>query len=321
MGHQDWSACLDTLCAQVIEYYVFPDVGEQVAAVLRERQAAGAYDAITDDEAFAAAVTEDLQSVNGDKHLRLLHSVDPIPEHEDERIHDPDAYRVEAELENGGIAAVRRLDGNVGYLDLRSLHDASVAGGSVVAAMTLVAHTDALIIDLRRNGGGDPHTVAMYCSYLFDDDVHLNDIYLRPTDATQHFWTMPWLPGPRFGGTKPVHVLTSAYTFSGAEELAYNLRTRERATLIGERTRGGANPGGRYRVAAHLKSAVPSGRAINPVTGTNWEGVGVEPHVEVPAAQAYDVAYRRALEHVLTLDDTGPRRPLAAEAREALAAL
>ena len=88
VGHQDWSACLDTLCAQVIEYYVFPDVGEQVVAVLRERQAAGAYDAITDDEAFAAAVTADLQSVNGDKHLRLLYSVDPIPEHEDERIHD-----------------------------------------------------------------------------------------------------------------------------------------------------------------------------------------------------------------------------------------
>lgn len=316
MPPRDWSTCVDTLCAQVVSLYVFPDVAEQVVAVLRKRQDEGAYEAIEGDEEFAAAVTADLQSVNGDKHLRLLYSVDPIAE-DDADAFDEELYRAEVELGNGGVAEVRRLDGNVGYLDLRVMHDATVAGPAVHAAMTLVAHTDALIVDLRRNGGGDPFTVALYCSFLFDEPTHLNDLYSRPTDSTFHSWTQRYLPGPKFGGTKPVFVLTSAYTFSGAEEFAYNLKTRNRATIVGERTRGGAHPGARHRVDTHLKAAVPTGRAINPVTGTNWEGVGVEPDVELPADEAFDAAYGRALDHVLTLDATGPRREVHAEASEA----
>ncbi len=124
--------------------------------------------------------------------------------------------------------------------------------------------------------------------------MHLNDIYNRPEDTTRQFWTLPHVPGPKFGGQKPVYVLTSSRTFSGAEELSYNLRQTERATLIGETTKGGAHPGDRYRVGPHLKSAVPNGRAINPISGTNWEGVGVVPHIEVPADEAFEVAYRKA---------------------------
>ncbi len=321
MPHRDRSTCVDTLCAQLARYYVFPDVAERVVAVLRERHGAGHYDAIEGDEEFAAAVTVDLQSVNGDKHLRLLYSVDPISEGDDDETFDEAGYRAEVRLAAGGIAQVRRLDGNVGHLDVRSLPDATHAGQAVVSAMTLVAHTDALIVDLRRNGGGDPFTVALYCSFLFDEPTHLNDLYSRPDDSTYHSWTQQYLPGPKFGGTKPVFVLTSSYTFSGAEEFAYNLKTRGRATLVGERTRGGAHPGSRYRVDTHLKSAVPSGRAINPVTGTNWEGVGVEPDVEVSADDAFTIAYGRALDHVLALDADGPRRAVAKEAAEARAAL
>ena len=317
MPTRDWSTCIDTLCSQVVRHYVFPDVAERVVAVLRERHAGGHYDEIDGDEEFAAAVTADLQSVNGDKHLRLLYSVDPIGEQDDDELFDEAAYRAEVELANGGIAEVRRLDGNVGYLDLRLMHAAAYAGQAVVAAMTLVAHTDALIVDVRRNGGGDPFTVALYCSFLFDEPTHLNDLYSRPNDSTYHSWTQQYLPGPRFGGTKPVFVLTSSYTFSGAEEFAYNLKTRGRAVLIGERTRGGAHPGSRYRVDTHLKSAVPSGRAINPVTGTNWEGVGVEPDVELPADDAFAAAYGRAIDHVLTLGSDGPRRAVAEEAGKA----
>jgi C-terminal processing protease CtpA/Prc len=233
-----------------------------------------------------------------------MFSHDAIPEH-DERVFDEDTYRAEVRLQVGGIATVQRLDGNVGYLDVRAMHDAGHAGQAAIAAMTLLAHTDVLLIDLRRNGGGDPGMVALYCSYLFDDTTHLNDLYWRDDDSTRQWWTLPYVPGPRFGGTKPVYVLTSGDTFSGAEELAYDL-TRGRATLIGERTRGGAHPGGRYRVATHLKAAVPSGRAINPVTGTNWEGTGVEPDLELPATDAFDAAYRLALDHVLTFGSDGP---------------
>lgn len=285
---------IELLCSQLASYYVFPDIAEDITKVLRTRLAEGAYSDV-DDEEFAARVTADLQSVNGDKHLRLLFSHDEVPETGQESAWDPVAYRKEAEHNAFGIAKVERLEGNIGLLDLRLLHDADIATPAVTAAMNLIAHTGALIIDLRNNGGGDPHTVALICSYLFDEPVHLNDIYNRPDDTTTQFWTLPHVPGPKFGGTKPVFVLTSNRTFSGAEELSYNLQQNERATLIGETTKGGAHPGDRYRVGPHLKSSIPNGRAINPISGTNWEGVGVVPHVNVPAEEAFDVAYQRAL--------------------------
>jgi C-terminal processing protease CtpA/Prc len=308
---------IELLCSQLASYYVFPETADEIAKVLRTRVDEGAYSDV-DDQEFAARVTADLQSVNGDKHLRLLYSHDEVPETGEESAWDPVAYKKEAELDAFGITKVERLKGNVGLLNLRLLHDAEIATPAFVAAMNLIAHTDALIIDLRENGGGDPNTVALICSYLFDERVHLNDIYNRPDDTTEQFWTLPHVSGPKFGGEKPIFVLTSGRTFSGAEELSYNLQQNKRATLIGETTKGGAHPGGRYRVGPHLKSSVPNGRAINPISGTNWEAVGVVPDVAVPAEEAFDVAYKKALEHVLTLGDDGPRRTFAEAATEAL---
>ena len=307
---------IERLSALVTEHYVFPDVGQQVVAVLAEQVARGAYAGL-DDEAFAAAVTVDLQSANADLHLRLQHSRDELVEGEGE-LFDEEAYRSEMELDGFGIARVERLPGNVGLLDLRLLHSARWGGHAAVAAMNLLAHTDVLLLDLRRCRGGDPAMVALLCSYLFDDDVHLNDLYHRADDSTAQFWTLPYVPGNRFGGTKPLYVLTSSTTFSGAEELTYNLQQRRRATVVGETTRGGAHPVQAYRVDAHLRATVPIARAINPVSGTNWEGTGVTPDVEVPADRAFEEAYRVALEHVLALGAAGVRRAVHDEAEEAL---
>ena len=309
---------IELLCSQLASYYVFPDTANEIVTILRTRLAEGAY-ADTNDEEFAARVTADLQSVNGDKHLRLLYSAEEVPDTGQESAWDPVAYRKEAEQDAFGITKIERLKGNIGLLELRLLHDAEIATPAITAAMTLIAHTDALIIDLRENGGGDPNTVALICSYLFDDQVHLNDIYNRPEDTTRQFWTLPHVPGPRFGGKKPIYVLTSSRTFSGAEELSYNLQQHKRATLIGETTKGGAHPGDRYRVGPHLKSAVPNGRAINPISGTNWEGVGVVPDIQVPADEAFDLAYKKAFEDLMTTGDGSPRRMIA-EAAEALKA-
>ncbi|MEV6242278.1 S41 family peptidase [Lentzea sp. NPDC051838] len=285
---------IELLCSQLASYYVFPDTANEIATVLRTRLEEGAYADATDDEDFAARVTKDLQSVNGDKHLRLLHSETEVPETGQESAWDPVAYKKEAELDAFGLRRIERLEGNIGLLEFSLLHDAEVATPAIVAAMNLIAHTEALIIDLRKNGGGDPNTVALVCSYLFDEQVHLNDIYNRPDDSTQQYWTLPFVQGPKFGGTKPVYVLTSSRTFSAAEELSYNLQQTERATLIGETTKGGAHPGDRYRVGPHLKSSIPNGRSINPISGTNWEAVGVVPHIAVPADEAFEVAYKKA---------------------------
>jgi C-terminal processing protease CtpA/Prc len=312
----DRTALVERMCALLAEKYVFPEVAAEVAAVLRDRCATGHYAELGDEE-LTVAVTRDLQSVNGDRHLRLLLSVEEVSEGEEES--EADLLR-EVAADAGGIRRVERLPGNVGYLDLIGFLPADLAGGAAAAAMTLLAGTEALIVDLRRSRGGDPAMVALLTSYLVDEPTHLNDLWRRADGSTIQFWTVPYVPGPRFGGTKPLWVLTASATFSAAEEFAYNLQQLGRATVVGERTRGGAHPCDRVRMGPHLVLTLPVMRALNPVSGTNWEGVGVAPDVEVPAAEALPVAVVRALDHVLGLPPGG-RRTVLEEARRARAEL
>lgn len=305
-----------TLADQVRDHYVCPEVGARVAALLRERLAAGAYRDLPDTE-LAAVVTSDMQALHGDPHLRLLYSPAVLPEQAGEVRRLPG----EAALAGHGIARVELLAGNVGLLDLRRLYRPDESGAAVVAALNVVADADVLVIDLRGNTGGDPTMVALICGHLFDDAVHLNDIDDRLLGVVRQYWTTPVVCGRSFGGTKPVYVLTSGTTFSGAEELAYDLRQLGRATLVGETTRGGAHPSTRWRIDDHLMSSIPTARAVNPVSGTNWEGVGVVPDVPVAEQHALDTAYRLALAHVLTLGADGPRRAVAEQVRQAIADL
>jgi C-terminal processing protease CtpA/Prc len=302
--------------------YVFEDVGAQIGRVLAQRSAAGRYAGVADAAALAALATEDLQAVNGDKHLRLLYSADELPASGDDQ-GEVAALARWAALSACGMARVERLDGNIGYLDLRPvLFPPSMAGDAAAAAMSLVAPADALIIDLRQCLGGDPGAVALLCSYLFDDEpVHLIDLYEREGNRTRQSWTLPYAPGRRLGSAKPVDLLTSGTTFSGGEELCYDLQQLGRAAVIGERTGGGAHPREAFTVHPHLQATIPVARGISPVTGTNWEGTGVIPDIEVPAGDAFGIAYQRALRHVLSLGDDGDRARTAGEAQAALSAL
>lgn len=301
------------MATQVRDHYVFPDVGARVADLLVERLAT--YAELTASE-LAETVTNDMQSLHGDPHLRLLYSGVVLPDEQQVR-----RLAGEAAAGRHGIAKVELLPGNVGLLDIRRLYRPDESAAAVIAAMNLVADTDVLIIDLRRNTGGDPAMVALLCGYLFDEPIHLNDIDDRLLGVVRQYWTPAVVPGPKFGGTKPIYVLTSADTFSGAEEFSYDLQQLGRATLVGETTKGGAHPSTRWRLADHLMSSVPTARAVNPVSGTNWEGTGVHPTIEVAADLALDTAYRLALAHIIDLGDDGPRRQTAADAREALAEL
>jgi C-terminal processing protease CtpA/Prc len=302
---------LALLCAN----YVFPDRAAAAADAIRRRRAAGEYDGL-DEEALAGRLTADLYEVCADRHLRVRLR-DPLPAEPtaDELVA---AGRERLRLANYGIARVERLDGNVGYLDLRLVADPQVGGRAIAAAMELVSHTYALIIDLRRNRGGSPAGVIFWNSYLFpDDQTHLNSIYDGASGQTRQYWSLAYLPGERYLA-RPVYVLTSGETFSGGEELCYNLKARGRATLIGETTRGGAHPTDVYPVSATVEITVPNARSINPVTGTNWEGTGVEPDLAVPAPTALAVAYRKALGYVLTAAHSAAAL---AEARAASACL
>ena len=210
-----------------------------------------------------------------------------------------DKQRQAAKLDNYGIRKVERLPGNVGYIDIHQFYRAEWGGDTAAAAMNFLANMNALIIDLRQCLGGYPSMTALISSYLFGEEpVLLGSIYWREEDVTQQYWTLPTIPGKRFGD-KPVYVLISKVTFSAGEGFAYNLKARQRATLVGEKTDGGAHPGASYRLHSHFEVFIPVGHAINPVTNENWEGVGVLPDVPVSQEQALKVAYRLALRSII----------------------
>ena len=190
---------------------------------------------------------------------------------------------------------------------MRGFSDVEYGGETAVAAMNFLSNADAIIIDLRNNGGGSPAMIQLISSYLFDSNpVHLNNFYWRPTDSNSQTWTLPHVSGTRSPDT-PLYILTSSGTFSAAEEFSYNLKNLERATLIGETTGGGAHPGGSLIATERFMVWVPTGRAINPITNTNWEGSGVIPHIKTSAREALDKAYTIALEQLISQK---PRRKI-----------
>ena len=306
--------------------YVFPDQAERAATAIGARLEAGEYDHL-DEITLTERLTRDLQEITGDRHLGVRLGGGPgpprerVPEPEEPRDHEARrlAMRQRGRLDNFGIRRVERLDGNVGYLDVRRVAMPANAGPAITAAMELVAGTYALLLDLRHNHGGSPEGVVVWCSYLLDErPTHLNDIFHADTGETRQFWGLPYVPGTRYL-ERPVYVLTSGHTFSGGEDFAYTLQALGRAEIIGETTGGGAHPTRPFPISAAVHIGIPFARSINPVTGTNWQGTGVVPDVAVPEAQARDTAYAKALEHVLALEDVPP--PIADEAREALAAV
>ncbi|MCC8246047.1 S41 family peptidase [Saccharothrix luteola] len=310
----DTAAIIGRTRELLVGHYVFPDVAGRLDDLLAARLAAGAYGVATPEE-LGGVVTADLQSLNGDRHLRLKFHPDEVPDGDDAAVMRQVAR--EFDLSLGGVPRLRRLAGGVVHLELApSLFPLEWAAEGITAAFTLASRGEALVLDLRDNTGGDPETVAFACSYLLDEATHLNTMHGRDGEVFRQFWSQTHVPGRRFGGTKPVYVLTSGKTFSGAEELAYDLQQLGRATVIGERTGGGAHPRRGYTVHPHLELTVPTARAVNPVSGTNWELVGVEPDIAVPAANALDRAHHEALTE---LDRRGGDSPALAEARAALA--
>ena len=294
---------VDAVIERLRTSYVFPERAAAAAQLLRANLTNGQYDLPVGPE-LCELISADLLDACADKHLRLIwHDSVEASQDEEQLVAE---LRELIRLENRGVRRVERLAGNVGLIELTIIPDAATAGPSIAAAMRLVEHTHALILDLRGARGGAPDGVAFFASFLFPDgEVHLNDIVEGPHGPTRQYWTSSYVPGPRYLD-RPVYVLTSANTFSGGEELAYDLQALERATIVGEVTRGGAHPSEVVSLGNHVELRLPVGRGINPVTGGNWEGTGVQPDVEVPAAVALNVALDAALE-ALSGDETAPQ--------------
>lgn len=289
--------------------YIFPEVAKRVGLALRKKEASGGYAASTDTSVFAKALTADLRALGKDLHFNVAFDPEFQPEPTTpEALADtvPDPEQVEFAARRAfGIEAVQRLPGNVGYLEVRAFGPTELVGQAMSAAMLLLSGTDALILDLRRNTGGDPNTVAHLMSHFFalGDSRHLNNIYSRADGTTRQYWTSNSVL-PRY--LKPVYVLTSRDTFSGGEECAYDMQTQKRATLVGETTGGGANPGTMFALGHGFAAFIPNMKAINPITNTSWEHTGVKPDIAVEAAKARDLAYVAILRELIA-KATSPR--------------
>jgi C-terminal processing protease CtpA/Prc len=268
-----------------------------MATSLRRHLRDGTYSTLA-GEALAQRLTSDLRRISGDGHLRIEYSATPLPTDDQKANAEYDARQGEryygAHL-NFGFEKVERIDGNIGLLDLRVFAPVVMGGATAVAAMQLLAYTDALIIDLRRNGGGDGDMAALLMSYFFVGETKpVSGFFSRPKNETTQRWTQAYVPGLRYSEAKPIYVVISRRTFSAAESFAYDLKALKRAVIVGEPSGGGAHPFEYRRLTAHFVLGLVTGRSVNPITGGNWQGVGVQPDVAVAADTALETAITMA---------------------------
>ena len=286
---------IEALTTKLSASYVLPDAVGRITQALRSANRAGEYDGKTPQE-FADALGRTLRNAGPDKHLAVFYQPAPPV--------SPGAATPsmgQRERLNFGFGKLERLRGNVGYLELVNFSDFRQQSADTASALlSTLANFDAIILDLRRNGGGNDPMMAFIASYFFDPPpVHLNDIYWRDTNETSQFWTSAFVPGQR-SARQPLYILTSASTFSSAEDFSYSLQSLKRALVVGETTSGGAHSSrGPQRLTQSFTAIIPVGRSVNPTTKTNWEGTGVTPDIKTSADAALGVAHLHALRSLL----------------------
>jgi hypothetical protein len=282
---------VDGAIAILKRYYVDPVVAQKMADALLAHEQRGDYDAMTDGAAFAALLTRQLRDVSQDMHLEVVYSKTPLPERSTGPAPERVAlYRKAMEEHNCTFEKVETLPHNIGYMKLNSFPDPSLCQPTATAAMASLNHADVIIFDLRDNGGGYPNMVMLIAAYLFD---HPEYMYNPRENTSERSWTRSPVPGNQLAD-KPVYVLTSGRTFSGAEHFSYDLKMLKRATLVGETTRGATDVGVFHRIDDHFGMGIRETRAINPYSEPDWAATGVEPDVKVPAADALATAERLA---------------------------
>ncbi|MFE8702435.1 S41 family peptidase [Cytobacillus sp. FJAT-54145] len=306
---------LRNLVEKVEKNYVYPEVAEEIIKNLNDlSNNQDLLNTLEDNNDYCKKVTDVLQSVNHDKHLRLIYKEHVEEKHNTDE--DVDLFAGEWR-KNFGFNKLEILPGNIGYINLTVFDQPSFAGNTAVAAMNFVSNTNGLILDLRKNVGGDPDMVSFLMSYFLNESVHNTTFYNRPTNREVQFWTSDFVPGKKYLD-KPVYLLTSNFTFSAAESFAYNLKHLNKATIVGETTGGGANPGTGHKIHSNFFAFIPYGRAYHPETLENWEGVGVEPHIKVEKTKALDIAYKHLLTELLEKDDYLNDHLLCKEAKETI---
>ncbi len=285
VGSVEKAAVIESVCGHLEREYIFADISDRYVQTLRENLRSGTYDDIQDPEAFAAAITEDLASIHKDRHLQVQFNPEWVSEERNRKDLDEAAIarsKWRNRAANYGFQKVEILPGNIGYMKLDSFSYEEAAYEVAIGAMSLLSNIEALVLDLRSNGGGSPEMVQFLCSYFLGNPrKHLNSFTYKDPQKLTQYWTYTFLPGRRLDEVE-LFVLTSNNTFSAAEEFAYNLKSMDRAVIVGETTGGGAHDNRFVVLTDRYMMSLPFARAVNPVTKSNWEEVGVEP--DVPAS-------------------------------------
>ena len=296
------TAIIDWVCLKMNEIYVFPDVAKKMEEHIRTKLKNGDYDKISSPRDFARQLRSDLVEISHDRHFNVVYAPEPSlrfkrPDPEEEKKREEQRI-CQLEYANYHFKKVERMDGNVGYLRFDGFADTLYAGDTAVAALQFLKHCDAVIIDLRFNGGGGADMIQLILSYFFKERTHINSWYIRRLDRTDQSWTSTYVPGQKLLDTD-LYLLTSRRTFSAAEEFIYDLKNLERATLVGETTGGGGHMVTFERNdELKIEFKIPFNRAINPISGDNWEARGIEPDVKCPPEEAFERTYVLALEKI-----------------------
>ena len=303
------AAIVDSITAAIDSIYVLEGPAKRIVAGLKENLANGDYDALIDPAEFARKLYQDAQAINHDGHFRIaaLPPLDPavVEAQQDEDPADIERRRRLRRARNYGFKKVEIFPGGLGYLRFDQFAHGDEAFAVAAAAMNFLANCNALILDLRYNGGGSASMIRFICGYLFEENEHLINWDIRAEKRTVQSYSADYVPGRRITD-QPVYILTSSNTFSAAEEFTFDLRNLERAIVVGDTTGGGGHTVAGYTFAFdgfRIGIRIPYGRAYNPENNEGWEGVGVIPHIAVPMEQALTVARTDALRKLIETEE------------------
>jgi hypothetical protein len=278
----------------LMDVYIYPNLGRSMADTLLHSLAQGVYAGLTKAGALADKLTEDAVAVSGDRHV-WVEAQNPLVQVSSDPV-NRDAS--ELKRDRFGFREARMLSGNVGYIKFDMIHDEEEAQGIMAAALADVAKCKALILDLRDNIGGEWGTAGLLLGYLLPAGTIVSRIFDREGTLIEERTVPSTVPGEPFDASVSVYVLTSKKTGSAAEALAYTLKHMERATIVGEVTRGMAHPSEEVVVNDYFRMSIPYLRSENVNTGTDWEGVGVVPDISVSAGDALETASKEASQQI-----------------------
>ncbi len=297
---EDRRRIVEAVALNLRQHYVDPAVAQRASDSILTWEKNGADNAAARGNELAVLLTQQIRDVTHDLHLEVVYSAQPLPPAPTAPSPaDLARYRQAMLQQNCTIEKVATLPHNIGYLKIDSFPNPDICQTPITSAMASLNHSDAVIFDIRDNHGGEPDMVALVAARLFDRPRP----WYNPRQAQPEFTHSP-VPGSLLAD-KPVYILTSASTWSGAEQFSYNLKMLHRATLVGETTRGGAHAGVFHRIDDHFGMGIPEIRIVNPYGGADWEGAGVTPDVKVKAADALMTAERLARDKLAA---NAPRR-------------